>query len=90
MSDITGAFSFLADWHDYGFWHAATGHSFKDSLINLGFTLLDCADLLIVGGVGLVIFAMLGSKRAKKWLWWDVIFYLIAKLAEYALTGGLL
>lgn len=90
MSDITGAFSFLADWHDNGFWHAATGLSFKNWAAEVGFKILDYADLMIPIGVGLGLFAMLGSKRAKKWLWWDVVFYLLAKLAQYAITGGII
>ena len=82
IDKTSGAWDFFSDWHDRGFWHAATGQDFLPWLHDFGINLLSLSDVLVFAGVVLVFLIIAGSGRAKKWLWWDIIIYFVAKAVQ--------
>lgn len=77
VDSSSGAFSFFSDWHDQGFWYASTGQHFGPWLHDVAIQALSFSDCLIFVGVVLVFLSIAGSKRARKWLWWDFILYFV-------------
>jgi hypothetical protein len=73
--------AFFADMKQNGIFHAMTGTTFTDWLLNTARLIVDSsAEIGLVAAIILVIVGMCGSTRARKYLYWTVIITIILQM----------
>jgi hypothetical protein len=77
---------FFTDMRHEGFWYAATGQHFGPWLRDTAYAMLDYSDILIVVAMILAVLIVAGSGRAKKYLWWCFLAYLVSKSLQLHLA----
>jgi len=84
MDHINNVSSFVKDTHENGIFHAIFGEFpaeyFKEKGLELLHFIVDYSDILVIVSMAFGVGALCGSKRAKNYLYWSCISFVILKL----------
>lgn len=70
---------FFTDMRHEGIWFAVTGEHFLPWLQDAFYNVLNYSDYLIIVALLITILIIGGSGRARKWLWFTFLAYIISK-----------
>lgn len=84
VEDDRGWLEILGDIRENGIWEGLTGQDFGPWLLDLSkdlaMTVVNFSDYMILPIMGLLLFAMFGSNKAGKWIYWSIATYIIIKI----------
>lgn len=84
-----GVFSTFSDIREGGIWYGITGKTFKewaaDVFHSIGVFIFENVDYAILLIMCFTLFAMCGSKRCTKYIYWTSIIYLVVKATGSAI-----
>lgn len=84
MDGINSVNQFFADMREESLWYAITGQTFPEWFVDTSISflhwLVNVSDILMLSGVVILLLIMFGSKRAQKWLYWNICIYLLFQI----------